>query len=113
MTNANCEGFPICDDRITENVIKIIGMHCKYSQNIFKHVPGHEHFIPTKFGKHPLSGSVVKAGYVLNPIHIVHAIMHPPPFHLNKFIDNSLKYLKHLNLLYKHSSNYKHGNNTK
>ena len=31
MTDANCEGFPICDDRITENdrcVIKIIGIHC-------------------------------------------------------------------------------------
>ena len=29
-----------------------------------KHVSGHEHFIPTKFRKHPLSGSVVKADYV-------------------------------------------------
>ena len=31
MTDANCEGFPIRDDRITENdrcVIKIIGIHC-------------------------------------------------------------------------------------
>ena len=31
MTDANCEGFPICDDRITENdqcVKKIIGIHC-------------------------------------------------------------------------------------
>ena len=31
MTDANCEGFPTCDDRITENdkcVIKIIGIHC-------------------------------------------------------------------------------------
>ena len=30
MTDANCEGFPICDDRITKNdrwVIKIIGIH--------------------------------------------------------------------------------------
>ena len=30
MTDANCEGFPICDDRITERdrcVIKIIGIH--------------------------------------------------------------------------------------
>ena len=34
-----------------------------YGQNIFMHEPGHEHFIPTKFRKHPLSGSVVKAGY--------------------------------------------------
>ena len=36
----------------------------KYGQSIFMHVPGHEHFIPTKFRKHPLSCSVVKAGYV-------------------------------------------------
>ena len=35
----------------------------KYGQNIL-HVPGYEHFIPTKFCKHPLSNSVVKAGYV-------------------------------------------------
>ena len=35
-----------------------------YGQNIFMHVPGHEHFIPTKFRKYPLRGSVVKAGYV-------------------------------------------------
>ena len=30
MTDANSEGFPICDERITENercVIKIIGIH--------------------------------------------------------------------------------------
>ena len=42
----------------------------KYGQNIFMHVPGHEHFIPTKFRKHPLSGSVVKAGYVFPYIHV-------------------------------------------
>ena len=36
----------------------------RYGQNIFKHVPGHENFIPTKFHKHPLNGSVVKADYV-------------------------------------------------
>ena len=42
----------------------------KYGQNIFMHVPGHEHFIPTKFRKHPLSGSVVKAGYVFPYIHM-------------------------------------------
>ena len=36
----------------------------EYGQNIFMHVPGPEHFIPTKFRKHLLSGSVVKAGYV-------------------------------------------------
>ena len=32
-----------------------------YGRNILMHVQGHEHFIPTKFRKHPLSGSVVKA----------------------------------------------------
>ena len=37
---------------------------------IFMHVPGHEQFIPTKFHKHPLSGSVVKAGYVFPYIHM-------------------------------------------
>ena len=81
------------------------------AQNIFMHVPGHEHFIPTKFRKHPLSVSVVKAGYVFPYIYM--HLVPPPPFHLNKFIENSLKFLKHLNLLYKHSSNYKHGNYTK
>ena len=33
MTDANSEGFPICDERITENdrcVIKIIGIHCDF-----------------------------------------------------------------------------------
>ena len=42
----------------------------KYGQNIFMHVPGHEHFMPTKFRKHPLSGSVVKAGYVFPYIYM-------------------------------------------
>ena len=42
----------------------------KYGQNIFMHVPGHEHFIPTKFRKHPLGGSVVKAGYVFPYIYM-------------------------------------------
>ena len=68
-------------------------------------VKDHEHFIPTKFGKYPLSGSVVKADYVFPYIYNVHALVHPPPlFHLNKYIKNSFKFLKHLNLLYKHSS---------
>ena len=43
---------------------------CSYGQNIFMHVPAHEHFIPTKFRKHPLSGSVVKAGYVFPYIYM-------------------------------------------
>ena len=42
----------------------------RYGQNIFMHVPGHEHFIPTKFRKHPLSGCVVKAGYVFPYIYM-------------------------------------------
>ena len=42
----------------------------KYGQNIFMHVPGHEHFIPTKFHKHSLGGSVVKAGYVFQYIYM-------------------------------------------
>ena len=83
----------------------------RYGQNIFMHVPDHEHFIPTKFRKHPLTGSVVKAGNVFP--YICTCISAPLPFHLNKFIENSLKCLKHLNLLYKHSSNYWHGNYTK
>ena len=41
-----------------------------YGQNIFMHVTGHEHFIPTKFRKHPLSSSVVKAGYVFPYIYM-------------------------------------------
>ena len=41
----------------------------KYCQNIL-HVPGYAHFIPTKFRKHPLSGSVVKAGYVFPYIYM-------------------------------------------
>ena len=42
----------------------------KYGQNIFMHVLGHDHFIPTKFRKHPLSSSVVKAGYVFPYIYM-------------------------------------------
>ena len=42
----------------------------RYGLNIFMHVPGHEHFIPTKFREHPLSGSVVKAGYVFPYIYM-------------------------------------------
>ena len=35
-----------------------------YGRNTLTHVQGHELFIPTKFGEHPLSSSVVKADYV-------------------------------------------------
>ena len=50
----------------------------RYGQNILMHVPGHEHFIPTKLRKHPLNGSVVKASYVFPYSHI-HALVQPPP----------------------------------
>ena len=33
----------------------------RYGRNTLMHVRGHEHSIPTKFRKHPSSGSVVKA----------------------------------------------------
>ena len=36
----------------------------RYGLIILMHMPGQEHFIPTKFHKHPLSGSVVKADSV-------------------------------------------------
>ena len=52
----------------------------KYGQNIFMHMPGHEPFIPTKFRKHPLSGSVVKAGLLCVPIHIYMHKCTPPLF---------------------------------
>ena len=32
----------------------------RYGKNIFMHVLGHKHYIPTKFRKHPFSGFVVK-----------------------------------------------------
>ena len=50
----------------------------RYGLNIFMHVPGHEHFIPTKFRDHLLSGSVVKAGYVFPYIYMHYCT--PPPF---------------------------------
>ena len=60
---------------------------CRYGQNIFIHVPGHEHFIPTKFRKHPLSGSVVKSDYVFPYIYM--HLCTPTLFHLNKYITGS------------------------
>ena len=50
----------------------------KYGQNIFMHVPGHEHFIPTKFRKLPLLKRFCSKGWLCVPIHI-HALGHPPP----------------------------------
>ena len=54
-------------------------------------VRDHEHFMPTKFRKHPLSGSVVKADYVFP--YILHALVNPPPhfFHVNKYIEKLIK----------------------
>ena len=60
---------------------------------------GNENFMPTKFHKHPSSSSVVKA-----------KVVHSPFLHLNKYITNSIKFLKHLNLWYQHSPDYKHRN---
>ena len=55
--------------------------------------------------KHPLSGSVIKADYVFPYIYMYKC---PPPFlDLNKYIENLLKFLKHLNRLYTHSSTYR------
>ena len=36
----------------------------RFYRNSLTYVRGHEHFIHTKFRKHPLSSSVVKADYV-------------------------------------------------
>ena len=60
----------------------------RYGQNIFKHVPGNEHFIPTKFHKHPLSRSLVKANYV-------YALVQTPPLFSPKWIHRKfIKILK-------------------
>ena len=50
----------------------------RYGKNICMHVLGHEYFIPTKFHKHTLSGSVVKADYVF-PYIYMHKRNPPPP----------------------------------
>ena len=61
-----------------------------------KHMSGNENFIPTKFHKHPSSGSAVEADNVCS--HIYTRISASSPFlHLFKYIKNSLK-IKHLNL---------------
>ena len=49
----------------------------KYGQNIFMHVLGHEHFIPTKFRKQSINRFGSK-GWLCVPIHI-HALVQPPP----------------------------------
>ena len=65
---------------------------------ILLHVQDHEHFIPAKFHKHPLSSSVVKADYVFPYIYVYMHLCNPPP----SFLDLN-KYIK----------NVKHGNYTK
>ena len=67
--------------------------------------------IPTKFHKHPSSDSVVKAMTMCS--HTYTCISTPPFLRLDKYIKNSLKFLKHLNLLYRQSSTYKHSYLTK
>ena len=57
---------------------------------------GHENFIPTKFHKHPSSGSVVKADYVCSHIYTCISAPLPPFLHLNKYIKISLKFFKHI-----------------
>ena len=42
----------------------------EYGRNTSMHVRSHEHFIPAKFCKHPLSDSVVKAVYVFPYIYV-------------------------------------------
>ena len=66
----------------------------------YKQVRDYEYFISIKFRKHPSSGSVGNADYVFQYIYM-HECTHPPFLHLNKYIKNSLKIFKHLNLLYK------------
>ena len=62
---------------------------------------GHENFIPTKFHKHPSSGSVVKADYVCSHIYTCNSAPLPHPFHrLNKYIKISLKFFKQIYFLY-------------
>ena len=75
-----------------------------YGQETLMHLWCHEHFIPTKFHIHPLSGSVVKVN--CDPKHF-HALVQPPPSP-KKVHKNYLTFLKHLNLLYQHSSICKH-----
>ena len=59
------------------------------------HVLGHEHFIPTKFPKHPFRGSVVKTDYVFPYIYSVretlwnfigHSVLLGESFHRTKLL---------------------------
>ena len=60
-------------------------------RNSSTHVRGHEFLIPSKFRKHPSSGSAVKAEYVFTYIYLHWCTAF---FHLN----STLTILKHLNL---------------
>ena len=57
------EGEPLCPS-VTYFSPALDSPLGKFDRNTFKHMRGHEQFIPTKFRKHPLNGSVVKADYM-------------------------------------------------
>ena len=58
-------------------------------QNTLMHVRCHEHFIPTKFHKHPSSSSVVMADFVFRYIYM--QLCNPIFLHLNKYINKRPK----------------------
>ena len=70
----------------------------------------HDNFTPAKFGQHPLIDLVEKA----MRFHTYTCIC-DPFLHLNKYINSSLKFFKHIiNLLYKQfSTYYNYGDYTK
>ena len=96
------------------------------------HVRDYEHFIPTKFRTYPSIGPVRTADYVFSYI-LVHfiilyiffiyctlyilihisALVHPFPSPKSIHKKIIIIILQHINLLYKHSPTYKHGNYTK
>ena len=58
-------------------------------EKVYKQAHGHEYFIPTKFCKHPSSGSVVKTDYVSPKIYM-HTLT--PFLHVNECIKKSFKF---------------------
>ena len=76
-TDANCEGFPICDDRITENdrcVIKIIGIHCNIRKRNHKTESGLIEIrfsgsnvspIPMRFLSHLVNIRVIEVNFII------------------------------------------------
>ena len=67
---------PRCEQRSVSEKFKMIIYASAGNQtsdplvSIVMHLRGHEHFSPTKFRKHPLNGSVVKADFVLPYIYM-------------------------------------------